>query len=486
MDTRPVFHVLGALLVILSLAMLLPALLDLWDQNYKGARAFLFSAAITLFSGGTLYLSSHQKKAQLNVRQTFLVTTVVWFGVALFGALPFRLGDFNLTLVDALFESVSGITTTGSTVVTGLDNLPRGFLIWRALLQWLGGVGIIVMAVSLLPLLQVGGMQMFRAEGFEQSDKILPRAKEIAFSVLLVYIGITILGALLLRFSSASMSSFDAIAHAMTAVATGGFSTHDQSISYFESFAVDIVIWLLMLLGSLPFMMLLAAVYSRFSRITIESQARVFLLMIALLGVFMAWWLMKQGIAENWLTALRLGFFNTTSIVTGTGFATQDYSSWGSLSQMLFLAIMFIGGCAGSTTCGIKIFRFQILFATAYNQLRQLVEPRGIFVARYEGRPISEDITKSVLGFIFLFLISFVSLALLLGLVTDLDFIALISTAATALCNVGPAIGSPVGPAGNFSSLSDAAKLIMAFGMMLGRLEIYSILILLLPNYWRG
>lgn len=483
MTLRPIFFVLGALLCFVAMALLLPAAIDIWDGSYHDASVFIFCSCFSLFFGGALYLSNRDEMAHLSVRESFLLTNLVWICVILIGALPLYFSTSQLSFFDAFFEATSGVTTTGATILTQLETLPRGLLLWRAILQWLGGVGIIVMAVSLLPLLQVGGMQMFRAEAFEQSDKILPRAKEIALSVLFVYFIMTVLGAIALMLCG--LNWFDALCHTLTAISTGGFSTYDNSIAQFDQFSVEFIIWIMMLLGCFPFMMLLAIIHSRFTSWNFEPQVQLFLLLVFLFGSFATAVLMVQNPDYSLMTAIRMGFFNTTSIFTGTGFVSADYSSWGSAVLVVMLISMFIGGCSGSTTCGIKIFRVQVLFAAAFNQLRQLSEPRGIFIARYNNKPISDDVIRSVFGFVFLFLLSFVLVIFLLGLTTDMDFLSLVSVAATMICNVGPGLGAQAGPTGNFTEFSNTAKFIMSVAMILGRLEIYSVLLLLIPSFWR-
>lgn len=479
MDFKPVLFAVGALLTILAAAMLLPAAVDL--AYGSSPAAFLMSSIITFFFGVSLLILNKQRSIDLNLRQAFLLTNLIWFAIAVCSALPFLLSDLGLTLGEAFFEAMSGITTTGSTILTGLDEMPKGLLFWRGLLQWLGGVGIVVMAMSVLPMLQIGGMQLFRTEGFEQSDKALPRATEIASSVIAIYALFTLAG--FLAYSAAGMDEFDAIVHAMTSIATGGFSNHDASMGFFSQGAIPWITVVLMILGSLPFMLYLSLVRDGSKGWRLDSQSRWFLLILGVLILVMALWLMNQH-GDGFYSAIKLSAFNVTSIMTGTGYATADYSSWGALPNGFFFMIMFLGGCAGSTTCGLKIFRVQVLFASAHLQLRQLLEPRGVFVSSYDGQKISPALIQSVTGFFFLFLFSFAILAVALS-ATGLDFITAISAAATAICNVGPGLGPSVGPAGTFADLTETAKWLMAAGMLIGRLEIYSVLILVLPAFWR-
>ncbi len=479
MDLKPILFVCGALLCALSLAMLVPAAVD-WYFGHT-ARDFLVPAVVTAFFGITFVLACRQPRVNMNLRQIFLMTNCLWISVAGFGSLPFLVADLDMGLADAFFESMSGITTTGSTVMVGLDVTSHGILLWRAILQWIGGIGIVLMALSVLPMLNVGGMQMFKAEGFEQSEKLLPRAGEIAASVAIIYVGLTTVGFVALQLTG--MGSFDALVHAMTAISTGGFSTSDESLGHWAEPGVQVVAISLMVLGSLPFMLYISYWKNGLGGMRIDSQSRAFLVLLTSLVVFMSLWVWFN-LDVSFPHALSLSAFNVTSIMTGTGFASADYSAWGPFANSFFLVIMFFGGCAGSTTCGMKVFRLQVLMAGARMQLKQLLEPRGVFVASYDGRRVNASVLQSVTYFFFLFILSFAVLTMLLG-ATGLEFSVAVSSAATAICNVGPGIGDVVGPAGNFSTINEPAKWLMAIGMMVGRLEVFSVLILLLPRFWQ-
>jgi trk system potassium uptake protein TrkH len=409
------------------------------------------------------------------------MTNLAWLVIALFGALPFRFSELDLSFTDSFFESMSGVTTTGSTIIVGLDHAPPGILLWRAILQWLGGVGIIVMAIAVLPILQVGGMQMFRVEAFD-TDKVMPRAAQIAAGISIVYVCLTGLAWILLWVLG--MSGFEALAHAMTSIATGGFSTSDASIGHFNSAGVDWAMSLIMILGSLPFVLYLRIVRGDIRALFRDSQVRwlVVILGCSILGA--AYWLWQQDIM-NLPDALRYGAFNVISLMTGSGFSTADFGQWGGFVMALLFMLMFIGGCAGSTTCGVKIFRCQVLYATAKAQLRRLIQPNGVFFAYYNKKPISEQVAQSVMSFFFLFIAVYVLLAIGLGL-TGLDFVTSLSGAATAIANVGPGLGEIIGPSGTFAPLPDEAKLLLCAGMLLGRLELFTVLILLAPAFWRG
>ena len=479
-DLRPVFFIIGILMVILALAMVLPAVVDAAVGNPDWA-VFVTSAAVTLFVGVSMILTTRAGRAGFNLRQAFVMTTLAWLVIAVFGALPFLFSELNLSFTDAFFEAMSGVTTTGSTVIVGLDNAPPGILLWRSILQWLGGIGIIVMAVAIMPVLRVGGMQMFRVEAFE-TDKVLPRAAEIAAGITIIYVALTVLCAATLM--ALGLSAFDAVAHAMTSIATGGFSTRDASIAYFDSVAVDYVISVAMVAGSVPFVLYLRAVRGNPLVLLRDSQVQWMLGILAGAILITVYWLM-QSQGGDFIDALRYATFNVISVMTGTGYATADFNAWGGFAVALLFFLMFVGGCAGSTTCGIKIFRFQIVYAEAQTQMRRLMQPNGVFIPYYNRRPIPDRVAQSVMGFFFLYTLSFAVLALLLGLL-GLDFITAVSGAATAISNVGPGLGEIIGPSGSFQSLPDAAKWLLSAGMILGRLELFTVLILFSPAFWRG
>jgi trk system potassium uptake protein TrkH len=409
------------------------------------------------------------------------MTNLAWFVIAVFGALPFQFSELELSPVDAFFESMSGVTTTGSTVIVGLDFAPPGILLWRAILQWLGGIGIIVMAVAILPMLQIGGMQMFRVEAFD-ADKVLPRAAQIAGGIAIVYVFLTAVGVLVLW--SLGMSGFDAVAHAMTSISTGGFSTYDASVGHFDNAGIDWAMTVIMVLGSVPFVLYLRVVRGDLKPVFADTQVHWFLSILAVSVILVALWLYLGDLMEP-LDALRYSAFNVTSVMTGSGFATADFGRWGSFVVAVMFVLMFTGGCAGSTTCGIKIFRLQVLYATAQAQMHRLMQPNGVFFPYYNRKPIPDSVASSVMSFFFLFATCFALLAVGLGL-TGLDFVTAVSGAATAISNVGPGLGEVIGPAGNFATLPDSSKLLLCLGMLLGRLELFTVLILLVPAFWRG
>jgi trk system potassium uptake protein TrkH len=480
LNFRPILFILGILLTTLSIAMVLPALVDAAMGNLDW-QVFLASAGLTLFIGVSLILTTRGGGMQIGIREAFILTTTSWLGLTVFAALPFVFAGLNLSFADAFFEAMSGITTTGSTVIIGLDSAPPGILLWRALLQWLGGIGIIVTAVAVLPMLQVGGMQIFRLESSDTSEKVLPRAAQTSTAIGSIYLFLTLVCAL--GYWIAGMPGFDAIAHAMTTIATGGFSTSDASIGIFDNAAVDIIAIVFMIVGSLPFVLYLQATRGRPGGLFHDSQVRWFLaIVLALIVIVSALLYLTQDLPIG--QSVRLAAFNGVSILTGTGYANAAFDGWGTFALILFFIIMFIGGCAGSTTCGIKIFRFQVLYAVASMQIKRLLQPHGVFIPYYNRNPVTEDIALSVLGFVFFYILVFILLSLGLSL-QGLDFLTSISGAATAISNVGPGLGPTIGPSGTFADLPDAAKWMLSAGMLLGRLELFTVLVILTPAFWR-
>lgn len=480
LEFRPVFFVIGILLTTLALAMVMPAVADAAVGN-PDWQVFLAAAGLTLFIGGALVLTMRTNDMALTIRQAFLLTMLSWLAVAVFGSLPFVFAELDMSYTDAFFEAMSGVTTTGSTVISGLDQAPPGILLWRALLQWLGGIGIIVMAVAVLPMLQVGGMQIFRMESSDRSEKVLPRAAQIASGIGTVYLTLTMICALFYWFYG--MTGFEAVTHAMTTIATGGFSTSDQSLGHFNSAAIDWTAVIFMIVGSLPFVLYLQAVRGHPGELVRDAQVKTFLVITIVLVTLVTcgYWATSGG---SLLHALRMSALNAVSIMTGTGYTTANFDAWGAFAVPLFFIAMFIGGCAGSTTCGIKIFRFQVLYATAITQMRQLLQPHGVFIAYYNRRPIPEEVAVSVMSFVFLYVLCFAVLATVLGAL-GLEFLTAVSGAATALSNVGPGLGEIIGPASTFGGLPDPAKWALSAGMLLGRLELFTVLILFAPSFWR-
>ncbi len=482
-DFRLIVFVLGLLLATVGLAMLVPALVDVWADNPDWL-VFALSSGLTFFVGFTSVLATYRGRGQenLSVQQAFILTTASWIVIPLFAALPFSFSVLELSYTDAFFEAMSGLTTTGSTVITGLDSAPPGILLWRALLQWMGGIGIIVMAVAILPLLQIGGMQLFRMESSDTSEKVLPRVGQIAAAIGIIYFVLTALCTIALW--SAGTTFFEASAHAMTTIATGGFSTSDLSVGYFDSVTIDAIVTVFMLLGSLPFLLYLQAVRGQPFRLWSDSQVRWFLsIVLVCIAAVVLWQTLANERALG--EAVRYASFNVVSIITGTGYSTADYAAWGSFPVACFFFFMFVGGCAGSTSCGLKIFRFQVLYEATKIQMYRLLQPHGVFVPHYNGRPLPEHVIDSVFSFIFLFILIFGILTLALFSI-GLDFMTALSGAATAIANVGPALGDIIGPTGTFAPLPDSAKWVLSLGMLLGRLELLTVLVLFTPQFWKG
>ncbi len=486
---RPVVLVTGALVAALGILMLAPLAADLAAPT-AGHRAdwaaFAAAAIICVFVGGGAAAASWGRIEAISVRQGFLLTASSWLALAAFAALPLAFGDLDLSYTDAFFEAMSGITTTGSTVVSGLDTAAPGPLLWRSMLQWIGGVGIIIMAFAVLPALRVGGMQIFKSEAWDTSEKFIANAAQYSIWLTTIYASFTLFCFVLLW--AYGMSPFDAANHAMTTVATGGFSTKDASLGAFLSVGegpLDLIVTVFMLIGSLPFGLFLVAILrGEAGRLFADSQVRFFLVVVAALIAVMFWHVYQKFLIDPF-TAFRLAAFNVVSILTGTGYATADYSDWGPFAIGFFFCIMFIGGCAGSTSCGMKIFRFQVALAAMNLFARRLAHPNGVFVARYNGRVLTDDVFISVLSFFFVYFASFATLAVILS-GFGLDSLTAISAAGTAIANVGPGLGEVVGPSGNFASLPEAAKWLLSAGMLFGRLEFFTLLVLFSPDFWRG
>lgn len=472
---------IGLLVASLGITMLAPLGADLMAGNGHWP-VFLESAIVTILTGGFLAgACANGVTSGLSLRQTFLLTSLVWLTLPVFGAIPFNLGATNANFTDAFFEAMSGLTTTGATVFSGLEALPEGLKLWRAILQWLGGVGIIVVAMVFLPELRVGGMQIFRTEGFDTAGKILPRAGEIASRISVIYVSLTVVCAL--AYSAFGMPAFDALTHAMTTVSTGGMANADASFGIYGK-AVHYTAVVFMILAALPFVRYVQLLAGTAAPLYKDSQVRVFFTIVAICVMLISAWVWgREGVITE--LAFREALFNVTSIISGTGYSSADYMTWGTFPVVMFFFIGLIGGCAGSTACSIKVFRFQLLVASIKSQIRQIHSPHGLFVPRYDGRPVSEDVLNSVMAFFVAFVLALGITATLLGL-TGLDFITSVSGAASAIANIGPGLGTEIGPAGNFSGLNDTAKWILSVAMFFGRLEIMAVLTILTVSFWRS
>ena len=479
-SNKTVFFIIGALLVILGIFMLIPYVVQLLFA--ETGISFLSSAIITVFIGILIILINLKKDNQLNLQQAFLFTVLAWISIAFFGSLPFMFSSLQLSFSDAFFESMSGITTTGSTVILDLDSTPKSILIWRAIMQWLGGVGIIVMATTVLPLLKVGGMQFFKTDS-SGTEKILPKTIEVATIIISIYLILTLACGFVYWFHG--MSIFDSIAHSFTTLATGGFSTHNESIGYFKNPRIEITATLFIILGSIPFITYLKFIKGNKKIFFQDVQIKgfVYLLLISIFIMFL--YLFLNNLENSFLDNLRISSFNVLSILSGTGYVTDDFGLWGEFPLIFFIFLMFVGGCAGSTTCGIKIFRLQILFIFIQNQIKKLIYPNRVIVLNYNKEKIEESFINSVIIFIFSYLFLFLIISMLLS-ISGLDFLSAVSGSATAISNVGPGLGEMIGPNGNFSNVSNISKWILSFAMLLGRLEIFAVLVLFLPSFWRS
>ena len=475
---KTVFFTLGILQIILGIFMLIPIFVQFFFKEIDSS--FFGASIITIIFGTLFFLSNLDHDKKLNLQQAFLLTALSWLSIAIFGSLPLIFSEVNFSFTNAFFESMSGITTTGSTIIPNLEEMPKAILLWRAILQWLGGIGIIVMAITLMPIMNVGGMQLFKISNSDSSEKILPKSKEIALRLIYIYSGLTTLCAI--SYKILGMNTFDSITHSMTTIATGGFSNYNESIGFFNSFSIEISAMIFIILGSLPFIAYIKFLNGNrrifFSDIQIRTFLKIILISILILSIYL---FLDNSSELNFRTVL----FNVISILTGTGYVNAQFDSWGGFPLIIFIGLMFIGGCAGSTTCGIKIFRLQILYSFVLNQLKKIIYPKGIFVLKYNQSPVDDKFTSSIISFIYMYLVIFFTITVLLSL-TGLDIITSISGAATSISNVGPGLGSTIGPNGNFSSLPDISKWILSFGMILGRLELFAILVLFLPSFWRN
>mgnify|MGYP003335565813 FL=1 len=475
---KTVFFTLGILQIILGVSMFIPIIVQFFYSEIDSS--FFGSSIVTIIFGTLFFLSNLDHDKKLNLQQAFLLTALSWISIAIFGSLPFVFSSIELSITDSFFESMSGITTTGSTIISDLENAPKGLLLWRAILQWLGGIGIIVMAITLMPIMNVGGMQLFKISSNDSSEKILPKSKEIALRLIYIYSGLT--GLCAITYWIFGMGKFDSLTHSMTTIATGGFSNYNESIGYFNSLPIEVSSMFFIILGSIPFIAYIKFISGNKKIFLNDIQIKTFLKIIIFTVIILSIYLLFSN-QENF--SLRSIFFNTISILSGTGYVNAEFDRWGSFPITLFLALMFIGGCAGSTACGVKIFRIQILYLFILNQLKKIIYPKGVFVIKYDQSAVDEKFIASIISFIYFYIVIFFILTTLLSL-TGLDFITAISGAATSISNVGPGLGPIIGPNGDFSSLPDLSKWILTVGMILGRLELFAILVLFLPSFWKN
>lgn len=477
---RIIGFILGIFLITLAVSMTIPMLTLMLFERHDDLNAFLWSSLICLVAGVLMMLAGRPKDAHLRPRDMYFLTTASWVVVCCFAALPMVIIQ-HISYTDSFFETMSGITTTGSTVLTGLDHASPGLLIWRSMLHWLGGIGFIGMAVAILPLLRVGGMRLFQTESSDWGEKVMPRSHMAAKYILGIYSLLTLLG--FGAFWLAGMTPFDAINHSMSMISTGGFSTSDNSMANWRQPAVHWVAILFMMLGSLPFTLYVATMRGNRKALFKDHQVRGFVGFLVLTWLVFGTWLWANS-EHSWMDAFRIVALNVTSVVTTTGVALGDYTLWGSFSVLLFFYLTFVGGCSGSTAGGLKIFRFQVAYVLLKANLQQLIHPRAVIKQQYNGHNLDEDIVRSLITFSFFFTITIGLIALGLALI-GLDWVTALTGAATAVCNVGPGLGPIIGPVGNFSTLPDAAKWLLTIGMLLGRLEILTVLVLLTKAFWK-
>lgn len=484
MQLRPLLLAIGIMTVLLGVAMLPCALIDLADRRPE-AHVFSVSSFMAIFIGTCLWVLARGEVERTGQREGFLLTVMVWTILPIVAAIPFMASGMSFT--DAVFESVSGLTTTGSTVLTGLDSLPRGLLLWRAIIHWFGGIGIIVTAIAILPQLRVGGMQLFQLENSDRSGKFLPRVTDIATYLGLTYLIVSV--ACALSYYLCGMSWFDAICHAMATMSAGGFSTHDASFGYFNDTPAPWVGIIFMLIAGLPFsLMAMLVLQGRVMQFVHDPQPRlyftlaaVFSAIISIIYIASSTTLLDNGV----LGTLKFTIFNTVAVMTGTGFATAPYDTWGTPIQALALGITFVGGCAGSAACGLKIFRLEITAKALFAYSLRMVQPHRRSPIKYGGKNVDEDTLQSVMVFMFLYFATFLISSALLGL-DGLDPITAISGAATTLSNVGPGLGPINGPSGTFKDFSDFATWVCTINMLLGRLEFVVVFVVLTRRFWRG
>ena len=480
-DIRPVVYFIGILVAGLGATMLLPLFADLIAANGHWS-TFAISAAFTFAIGVAMAIACKNGVGEgLTIRQTFVLTTGVFVVISIFAAIPFLFGATDARFVDAVFESMSGLTTTGATVFVGLDNMPEGLLLWRGMLQWLGGAWMIVVAIIVFPLLRVGGMQLFRWDGHDTMGTIQTRAVEVTRSISIIYIGLTI--ACAFTYIAVGMPAFDALVHSLTTIATGGFANRDSSFTEMGKWAEYVAV-LFMILASLPFFRYMQAMQGTLKPLVKDNQIKGFLLVVAAIFAVLVYWQFDRGETELEFVVRKV-LFNSVSIISGTGYASADYSLWGSFPVVMFFLIGLIGGCAGSTSCSIKIFRFQLLVAAIKIRIQRLRMPNAVSAVRYDGHSVKPEVLTSVITFFFAFIGTLAGVAVLLAL-SGLDFITSVSGAAAALANIGPGLGSEIGPSGNYSEVNDFSKWVLVVAMMIGRLELMTVYALLSVRFWRG
>ncbi len=479
-NLKPIALVCGTVVCTVGFLLFIPLITEIIYQT-ESWQSYVVPILIYLIVGGSLVITNKNIELKISTKEAFIVTVISWILLSILCSVPFIYTQSNLNVVDALFESMSGITTTGSTIMTDLDNLPKGILIWRALLQWLGGIGIVVIALFILPFLKVGGMQLFHLEGDDPYDKFLPKISSVVSKIVVIYIALTII--LFFLYYLNGMSIFDSIAHSFTTISTGGFSTHDDSFAFFGNHKILLIATIFMILGSFPFLVIAKTSFKNPLATIKDHQVKIFLLLL-FISIILIYFFANQYLSGSNIIKIITISFNTISIISGTGYVSENFEKWGNHASVLFLILMFIGGCAGSTTGGLKIFRFQILFKFMSLHLNKMLLPHVVITKQFNGKEIKLSTYDSVMSFFFIYILTFATSALLLSF-SGLDFLTCFSAAASAVSNVGPGLGDIIGPEGNYSSLSDYSKFILLTTMFLGRLEMLTILVLFLPRFWR-
>lgn len=481
-DFRAVTFLLGVLLSLLAVFMLIPLGVEFLIYETGHWKSFATSSFLCGFTGALLATSNQpSEQIELSVREAFLLTTLLWVMSCFVAAFPFYFSEYRIDFINALFESTSALTTTGATILTGLDNMPKAILLWRALLQWIGGIGIIVTAMIIFPALRIGGMQLFRSEFSDKSEKILPRVSQIASSIVGIYVVLTLACASALHL--AGMGVFDSICHAMSTLSTGGLSTKDASIAAFDSRMIEYVIAFFMILGGGPLVLYIHMWQKNMMFFFKDPQFRTYLLFMFFMAMIICIWCIFNLYTPLSQT-ISHGIFTVVSVVTTTGFVVSDYTIWGQFAATIFLGLSLVGGCTGSTSGGVKIFRFQVIFRSILTHLKQLRRQYGVYIPLYQGHKLEAPLISSVYIFVFLYVMTIVFLAILISLF-EVDFLTAFSGSVAAVGNIGAGLGKIIGPSGSFGPLDMAPKLLFMFGMILGRLELLTVIVLFLPSFWR-
>jgi trk system potassium uptake protein TrkH len=482
MQLLTIQRILGILLSLFSITMLPAAAVSLYYQD-GSVNAFMNAFVLLLVTGVIFWLPARNHRKELKIRDGFIVVVMFWITLGISGALPFFLTEVpKMSFTDAVFESMSGLTTTGATVLTGLDTLPEAVLFYRQFLQWLGGMGIVVLAVAILPLLGVGGMQLYRAEtpGPMKDSKLTPRITETAKALWYIYLSLTVGCAL--AFYLAGMSWFDAVGHSFSTVAIGGFSTHDASMGYFNSTSIEMIAVVFMLLAGMNFSLhFLAWRHRSIRHYWADSELRTYVWILGIISMVVSSYLYFTHTYQDPWVALHQGVFQTVSIGTTAGFTTADYSLWPGFLPILLLMTSYIGGCAGSTGGGMKVIRVMLLFKQGYREVLRLIHPNAVFAIKVNNKALTPKIVGAVWGFLAMYVFCFSIMHLFL-MATGLDIVTSFSAVTACLNNLGPGLGE-VGA--NFSSINSPAKWVLCFAMLLGRLELFTLLVVLTPAFWR-